>query len=348
MSILCQARHGIILHMKKIAYLTALAIVLAAVFGIASVAHAADASLRTDKAEYKKGDYVKVLISLPNQKFGECKTSFISPSGAKIADGTSGCVAGSNSAFDARFDKEPRITYVPEGQLVSFATYIKENGIQYSRLGEQYGTWKFVVDVYNEDGTLWKSLSTSFNYGNYESVDSNCVLKGEVTKTCTFLANQFVITKGAGCGPSPVAISVSYYGGKYSFDLKQGEKGTMPDTQSGYAITVRNNGAPCGEDILNIKLDRELIKEAPEPVAVSSKTPAKLSDKQPSAVSAGKSIGSGTGNYIMDAPNEPIVSKSNSADAQADAAVTAPKSKRLFGIFRFDNARTNWWTVFAW
>lgn len=334
--------------MKKIAYITALSIALAAVFGIASVAHAADASLRTDKTEYKKGDYVKVFISLPNQKFGECKTSFISPSGTKIADGTSGCSAGAMSSFDARFDKEPRITYVPEGQIVSFATYIKENGIQYSRLGEQYGTWKFVVDVYNEDGTLWKSLSTSFNYGNYESVDSNCVIKGENTKTCSFLANQFVITKGAGCGPSPVSITVSYYGGKYSFDLKQGEKGTMPDTQSGYAITVRNNGAPCGEDVLNIKLDRELMKEAPEPVAAPSKAPAKSSDKQSSGTATGKSIGSGTGNYIMDAPNEPIVSKSVSAEAKADASIAAPKAKRLFGVFKFDNSKRHWWTVFAW
>ena len=126
------------------------------------------AKIWTDQETYGKGDYVKINIQLPQEKFSSCEVYLIDPSGYEFSTGMGGCVAGVTEFFDERFMKQPEERYTQSGQLEEFVTSLIEDDIEYGRLGDKFGTWGIKVLV-NKSELVWQTLTTKFDYNNGSS-----------------------------------------------------------------------------------------------------------------------------------------------------------------------------------
>jgi len=128
------------------------------------------AKIWTDQETYGKGDYVKINIQLPQEKFSSCEVYLIDPSGYEFSTGMGGCVAGVTEFFDERFMKQPEEEerYTQSGQLEEFVTSLIEDDIEYGRLGDKFGTWGIKVLV-NKSELVWQTLTTKFDYNNGSS-----------------------------------------------------------------------------------------------------------------------------------------------------------------------------------
>lgn len=216
---------------------------------------AQEAKIWTDQNTYGEGDYVKINIQLPREKFSSCETHLIDPSGYEFSIGEGGCVAGITEVFDERFMTAPEERYTESGQLEVASSVISDGG-EYGRLGDKFGTWGIKVLV-KKDGQVWQTLTTNFEYKYYNSIVGFCRLENEKTKTCEFLGSPFTITKGEGCGPNPVEITISYFGGTHTLNIKLGDKAELTVG----LITVRNMGSPCSADVLNVRFDKAIPSE---------------------------------------------------------------------------------------
>src|SRR3989338_2254255 len=128
------------------------------------------AKIWTDQETYGKGDYVKINIQLPQEKFSSCEVYLIDPSGYEFSTGMGGCVAGVTEFFDERFMKQPEERYTQSGQLEEFVTSLIEDDIEYGRLGDKFGTWGIKVLVNkNKSELVWQTLTTKFDYNNGSS-----------------------------------------------------------------------------------------------------------------------------------------------------------------------------------
>jgi hypothetical protein len=281
-----------------------------------------------------------VLINLPNEHFDQCDITLITPQGSEVGVGSGGCAAGALTSFDPRFQTEPVTTYTPTGELTTFVSYLNQGNTQYGKLSENYGTWRIKVLV-RKGASVWNTLTTSFNYGPYASVESSCVLQGETEKDCLFLGEKISVARGPGCGPTPVPLTITFRGKTYPFNLVQGEKGTFPDSQSGYAISVRNNSSPCSVAQLTVQFDRELMYE----VMPTPKVPTRV---EPKAVVTTVTKAASLAPQKTEQAKVMEV-KEEAAQVSTEESTTSPESpSRLFGIFTVDGSKSHWWSIFVW
>lgn len=224
---------------------------------------AQEARIWTGEEIYSDGDYIEIHIELPEQEFSSCETHLVDPQGNEVTIGEGGCVAGIIEIFDERYMTEPEEKYVQSGMLEEFAASIVENGVEYGRLGNNFGNWQVKVLV-KQNNEVWQTLTTSFEYQYFNFITTQCDLVNENAKTCEFLGQPFQITKGEGCGMQPVDITVSYFGGTQNLDIAQGDKENL---QIGL-ITVRNMGSPCAENVLHLRFDKA-IPSLNSPIIIS-------------------------------------------------------------------------------
>lgn len=211
---------------------------------------AQESKIWTDKEIYSEGDYVKVFIQLPEEKFSSCETYLINPSGYEFQKGAGGCAAGVTEHLDPRFMTEPKKVYKQTAMLTEFLSSYSEY------LGENFGTWGIKV-LAKKDDQVVKTLTTSFEYKYFNRIVGSCTLKNTKTKTCEFLGSSFEVTRNGDCGPNPVDITIKYFGGTKSLSLKQGETDMLPIG----LIVVRNMGSPCAADVLNLRFDKLITVE---------------------------------------------------------------------------------------
>ncbi len=216
---------------------------------------ALDAKIWTDKQVYAEGDYVKIYIQLPREKFSSCETHLIDPSGNEITTGSGGCVAGINEI--QHMGAQPEEKYNESGKLEEFVSSLISNGVENGRLGDKFGKWGVKVLAKKEDGMI-STLTTDFEYKYFNSIVGFCKLENEKTTTCNFLGSPFEVTRrGDGCGPNPVDIQISYFGGVKKFQIAQGDEA---DLDMGL-ISVTNIGSPCAVDSLSLRFNKAILPE---------------------------------------------------------------------------------------
>lgn len=229
----------------KLFFLIVILVFLFSLNSLLNTVFAQESKIWTDKDTYGEGDYITVYIQLPEEKFSSCDTYLIDPSGREFHTGGGGCGAGVTERFDSRWMTEPEETYTPSGEIWEFSSsyYLEDN----------FGTWGVKVLVKQDDQVV-KTLTTNFEYEYYNAIIGHCRLENEKTKICEFLGSPFEITKDGGCGPNPVEITVSYFGGTHTFNIAQGDTETLTVG----LITVRNMGSPCAADVLNLRFDKAI------------------------------------------------------------------------------------------
>lgn len=226
---------------------------------LSNVALAQEAKIWTNQTTYVEGDYINVYIQLPDDSFFCEGTYLIDPSGYEFQiSGEGECPAGKVKVSEKIGVQEYALVekYIPSAYFDGFVSTLIENGVEYGRLGDKFGTWTIKATI-TRNGQPYQTLTTNFEYKYYNAIVGFCRLENVKTKTCTFLDSPFEITRDGGCGPNPVDITVSYYGGTYTLSIKQAEKAEL----SIGLITVRNMGSPCAVDVLNLRFDKAIPPE---------------------------------------------------------------------------------------
>jgi len=210
-----------------------------------SPAVAQEARVWTDKSIYSEGEYVKVFVELP-YIVDSCEGYLITPQGNEIPIGPSVC--------------GPFIHY-KTGELVqrthftTFVTSLIENNVEYGYLRDNFGIWGIKIIV-KKDGQIDRVLNTSFEYKYFNKIVGTCTLENTKSKNCTFLDSVFEVTRDGGCGPYPVTITISYFGGTKTLSLAEGDSEMLDDS-----ILVINRGSSCGEGILHLRFDKFISPE---------------------------------------------------------------------------------------
>ncbi len=185
----------------------------------------------TDKPVYESGEYVSVSIDLP-YRADTCLTYLKNPTELNyVKIGSSGCG--------------------PDGEFSMFETDF--------RLKEDYGNWKYKV-IAKKTGEPDITLITDFDYIYKNKISTTCSTTHNEAVLCNLLDVDYAIEVGGGCGPYyPVSLRILYEDIKgihtvgKEVELVQTERVTLEND-----VIVIVTGAPCGADIVNFRLEKEI------------------------------------------------------------------------------------------
>jgi len=189
-----------------------------------SINNLVGANISASKLNYIKGDTIVINIELPEDKFSSCKFILIDPKGNDVPMGEGGCVAGIRTDFDSRYMEEPIDSYVPKGELMSFLSSGISDGVEYGRLGDNFGIWKMIVNL--EKGTETVGvLETKFDYEKDSSMFKQVILNNvapSIKKVIREELIKFDGSNGVFTAQSYGLTSINVYVSKRGGDIADG------------------------------------------------------------------------------------------------------------------------------